>query len=274
MHASITVLLMAGASIALATGASATGARDARVPSGRLDLQLRLPGGDPYTEGSVTHIRLTTASGRAVDDTDLDVKPLLSQRLAPGRYRLHAYQRDCQGTCERLGNTRTPGCTRAIVIRSGKTLALRHVLVYDQPNNRVVCTIIPPGRRGATPQPSASDGTLAVSELRPVIARLRRASIELAVARESDSVALYTSTTTSLYRRHTALSIPLVAGTYRLLGAVRACVSGPGRCISREVRFCERRVRVRPGVSGLTHLTVRYAAKPLHGAMAKCRLGT
>jgi hypothetical protein len=148
MRTLIPVVLVA-AGVALAAGASAADAGDGHASSGTLDLQLRPPGGEVYTEGSVTHVRLVSASGRVVVDREREVDPLLSRRLAPGRYRLDTYQRGCSGTCARL-DPPSARCSRTIVIRAGTTLALRLVLVWDRPHNRAVCTLIAPGSRSET----------------------------------------------------------------------------------------------------------------------------
>jgi hypothetical protein len=271
MRTLIPVVLVVAAGVALAADANATGAGDGRASSGTLDLQMRLPGGEVYTEGSVTHVRLVTASGRILVDGEREVKPLLARRLAPGRYRLSTYQRGCSGTCETL-DPPSARCSRSIAIHAGTTLALRLVLVYDRPHHRAVCTLIAPGSRNTT-RHGAFEGMIGVMEVRPASIRLRRASLELGVIRESDSVALYTTTATRLYRRTTPLAIPLAAGTYRLLAAVRACTSDPGRCTDRVARVCERRVHVLPGQSALTRLRLHYAGKQDLGA-PQCRLGT
>ena len=91
----------------------------------RLHVQQVVAKGSPLpVEGSIPYIRVARGDGSTVARRRLSFRGLTASgdvRLAPGRYRLQSWQRDCDGNCSRL-DPPSDRCARWFRINRGQTL--------------------------------------------------------------------------------------------------------------------------------------------------------
>lgn len=119
------LLTLSLALISAGCGAAGSGGSSATV-SGQLAVSQVIRG-HLYIEGSIPHVTIASADGRVLVNRDIRKlpqagRPLLVWRLAPGSYRLTAYQRPCSGNCGMLGGP-TDRCSASFDVASGARLA-------------------------------------------------------------------------------------------------------------------------------------------------------
>jgi hypothetical protein len=94
--------------------------------------QVRAAGSPLPVEGAIPYIRVSRENGTTVVRRRLNLTrklPFAAVPLAPGRYRLQSWQRDCDGNCSRLGPP-TDRCGGWFRIRRGQTLRARVTVTY------------------------------------------------------------------------------------------------------------------------------------------------
>jgi hypothetical protein len=116
MRALAIALLAAAVFLPASSGATSAG----------LHVRQVLASGSPLpVEGAIPYLRVSRADGstvvrRRLTPTNTPVWVALVP-LAPGRYRLQSWQRDCDGNCSRLGAP-TDRCARWFRIHRGRQL--------------------------------------------------------------------------------------------------------------------------------------------------------
>jgi hypothetical protein len=94
--------------------------------------QVRAAGSPLPVEGAIPYIRVSRANGTTVARRRLNMTrklPFAAVPLAPGRYLLQTWQRDCDGNCSRLGPP-TDRCGRWFRIRRGQTVKATVTVTY------------------------------------------------------------------------------------------------------------------------------------------------
>ena len=79
-----------------------------------------------YIEGSIWHLRVVGSAGDAVLDSDLK-DDHVSLQIAPGRYRLESYERQCDGNCGILSPP-SDDCTSSVTAQARATVTVRVTL--------------------------------------------------------------------------------------------------------------------------------------------------
>jgi hypothetical protein len=89
-------------------------------PAGQVTLTAHTtispgPGGEMFTEGAVPEVRLTASDGTVIEPRRDHVDDAVFPGIAPGRYRLTAALRPCDGNCGYLDPPTTPCSARVRV---------------------------------------------------------------------------------------------------------------------------------------------------------------
>lgn len=80
--------------------------------------------GEMFTEGAVPEIRLTAPDGTVLDPRKDHADDAVFSGLDPGRYRLHAVLRPCDGNCGYLDDPTSP-CSATVVVKGDRDVTVR-----------------------------------------------------------------------------------------------------------------------------------------------------